>query len=62
MYGHVGTLYYFGDNDRDGWKELFDRYRFPPYEIPKLKPEISFGMAGICFISSDHEEHKIIYI
>ena len=42
----VGTLYYFGDNDREGWKELFDKYKFPPYEIPKLKPEISFGMAG----------------
>lgn len=41
-----GTLYYFGDNDREGWKELFDKYKFPPYVIPKLKPEISFGMAG----------------
>ncbi|XP_065898763.1 jmjC domain-containing protein 8-like isoform X1 [Dysidea avara] len=40
------TLYYFGDNDREGWKELFNIYKFPFYEIPNLKPEISFGMAG----------------
>ena len=49
MHYHIyvaGTLYYFGDNDREGWRELFDKYKFPPYEIPKLKPEISFGMAG----------------
>lgn len=44
--GYAGTLYYFGDNDRDGWRELFDKYKFPPYKIPNLKPEISFGMAG----------------
>ena len=48
-YNHVGTLYYFGDNDREGWRELFDKYKFPPYEIPKLKPEISFGMAGVFY-------------
>jgi len=39
-------LYYFGDNDREGWKELFNKYKIPSYEIPNLKAEISFGMAG----------------
>ena len=48
----TGTLYYFGDNDREGWRELFNKYKFPPYEIPKLKPEISFGMAGSFIIYS----------
>ena len=71
--GYVGTLYYFGDNDRDGWRDLFNKYKFPPYEIPKLKPEISFGMAGklVCvLLECFHEDtnclftahHKIMYV
>ena len=58
MCGCVGTLYYFGDNDRDGWSDLFNKYKFPPYEIPKLKPEISFGMAGklVCVLLECFDE------
>jgi hypothetical protein len=40
------TLYLFGDNDRVAWKELFDSYRLPPYTLPKMHPELSFGIAG----------------
>lgn len=46
-YSITEILYYFGDNDREGWNELFRQYKFPRYEIPSLKPEISFGMAGM---------------
>jgi hypothetical protein len=41
------TLYLFGDNDRVAWKELFDSYRLPPYTLPKMHPELSFGIAGM---------------
>ena len=40
------TLYHFGDNDREGWAELFSLYQLPPYELPGLQPVLSFGLAG----------------
>ena len=40
------TLYHFGDNDRDSWAELFSLYRLPPYDLPRLQPVLSFGLAG----------------
>ena len=43
---YVDTLYHFGDNDREGWRELFSLYHLPPYPIPGLEPVLSFGLAG----------------
>ena len=40
------TLYHFGDNDGEGWAELFSLYQFPPYELPGLQPVLRFGLAG----------------
>ena len=30
------------------WKELFDSYLLPTYSVPKMLPELSFGIAGMC--------------
>ena len=40
------TLYHFGDNDREGWDELFSLYQLPPYPLPGMEPVLSFGLAG----------------
>ena len=40
------TLYLFGDNDREAWSELFSAYRLPPYSLPGMTAELSFGIAG----------------
>ena len=40
------TLYLFGDNDREAWSELFSAYRLPPYSLPGMSAELSFGIAG----------------
>ena len=40
------TLYHFGDNDREGWKDLFSLYKLPPFTLIGLKPVLSFGLAG----------------
>jgi len=40
------TYYFFGYNDMDEWKEFFDAYRLPPYELPAHTHALSFGLAG----------------
>jgi hypothetical protein len=39
-------VYYFGDNDREGWHDLFSLYQLPPYTIPGMTGVLSFGLAG----------------
>ena len=43
---HAETLYLFGDNDRVAWSELFSAYKLPPYSLPGMAAELSFGIAG----------------
>ena len=40
------TYYWFGDNNFTEWKSLFDLYKPPPYELPKMTGVYSFGLAG----------------
>jgi len=40
------TFYWFGYNDMVEWKEFFDKYQLPPYELPQHSPALSFGLAG----------------
>lgn len=40
------TFYWFGYNDMEEWKEFFDEYKLPPYELPRHSPALSFGLAG----------------
>ncbi len=42
----IETLYYFGDNNREGWNSLFSLYTLPPYHVPKTTHVLSFGLAG----------------
>ena len=49
------SLYYFRDNDRVAWKELFSLYQLPlsPYHFPKLEPVLSFGLATCSTLNSE---------
>ena len=40
------TLYFFGNHDYEEWKDLFQHYILPPYELPGKSPALSFGIAG----------------
>ena len=40
------TLYFFGNHDYSEWKDLFDNYVIPPYELPGKSSALSFGIAG----------------
>jgi hypothetical protein len=38
------TFYFFGDNDMDEWKSLFERYVEPPLKLPRHTSAYSFGL------------------
>jgi len=40
------TFYFFGDNDVEEWKPMFDKYVEPPLKLPLHSPAISFGLGG----------------
>jgi hypothetical protein len=40
------TFYFFGDNDVEEWKPMFDKYVEPPLKLPMHSPAISFGLGG----------------
>ena len=40
------TLYFFGNHIYEEWKDLFDNYVLPPYELPGKDSALSFGIAG----------------
>jgi len=40
------TYYFFGYNDMEEWKEFFDQYNLPPYQLPNHHHALSFGLAG----------------
>ena len=40
------TYYFFGYNDMEEWKEFFNHYNLPPYQLPNHHHALSFGLAG----------------
>ncbi|XP_069124671.1 jmjC domain-containing protein 8-like [Argopecten irradians] len=40
------TFYWFGDNNYTEWKDLFDLYSAPTYNLPGMTGVYSFGLAG----------------
>ncbi|XP_061182388.1 uncharacterized protein LOC133190718 [Saccostrea echinata] len=40
------TFYWFGDNNYTEWRELFNQYNPPPYQLPRMTGAYSFGVAG----------------
>jgi hypothetical protein len=41
------TFYWFGDNNYTEWEEVFNKYKPPPYRLPRMTGAYSFGVAGI---------------
>ena len=48
------TLYLFGDIDREEWAPLLNRYLRPPWKLPNLFGELSFGLAGMYNVFFGH--------